>query len=409
MPDRLAPGGIVSDENERGSLGLMPSGGEPDDPGAQDVNATEARPAEAGHAIRLPLAKPVVTNVLLGALVVVFVAETVLSRSLNTTSPALVTLGAQVNALVASGAVWRLLAAMFLHIGIMHLAFNGWALFSLGREIEMFYGPASFTAIYFLSGLAGNVAYYLFGTNTVSAGASGAVFGLVGAEVAFFLRNRVLFGKLGRQRLGNLVGLIAINLLIGFTVPGINNLAHLGGLVSGLLLGLGMTPRYEPEWTWVGSAPTPHLADRTPTWRRLAVVAAALVLLVGGLLLGNRHWAGSTAVLRQQAEAASTAGDWTQAQTLLERAVAIDQTDPESHFNLGVVYIRQNKFSAAAASFETVLQLVPDSPDAHFALGLVYAQLGRAAEARALLERFIAQDPTGDRSDTARQVLQQLP
>ncbi len=373
------------------------------------INTTETPPASTGHAIRLPLAKPIITQVLLGMLIVVFLAETVLSRSLNTTLPALVTLGAQVNSLVADGAVWRLLAAMFLHIGIMHLAFNGWALFSLGREVEMFYGPASFAVLYLLSGLAGNVAYYLFGTDTLSAGASGAVFGLVGAEVAFFLCNRSLFGKLGRQRLSNLAGLIAINLLIGFTVSGINNLAHLGGLVSGLLLGLGMAPRYEPEWDWGGGAPAPHLVNRTPTWRRLAVVVAAVVILAGGLILGNRHWAGSAAVLQQRAETAISNSDWTQAQALLERAAAADPTDPNSRYNLGVVCLRQGKLDEAAAAFEAVLALTPDSPDGLFALGLVYAGQDRSAEAQALLERFLAQEPTGNRSDTVRQMLQQVP
>ncbi len=373
------------------------------------INTTETPPASTGHAIRLPLAKPIITQVLLGMLIVVFLAETVLSRSLNTTLPALVTLGAQVNSLVADGAVWRLLAAMFLHIGIMHLAFNGWALFSLGREVEMFYGPASFAVLYLISGLTGNVAYYLFGTDTLSAGASGAVFGLVGAEVAFFLCNRSLFGKLGRQRLSNLAGLIAINLLIGFTVSGINNLAHLGGLVSGLLLGLGMAPRYEPEWDWGGGAPAPHLVNRTPTWRRLAVVVAAVVILAGGLILGNRHWAGSAAVLQQRAETAISNSDWTQAQALLERAAAADPTDPNSRYNLGVVCFRQGKLDEAAAAFEAVLALTPDSPDGLFALGLVYAGQDRSAEAQALLERFLAQEPTGNRSDTVRQMLQQVP
>ena len=373
------------------------------------LNTIEPPTQAAGHAVRLPLVKPIITQVLLGMLVVVFLAETVLSRSLNTTLPALVTLGAQVNSLIADGAVWRLFTAMFLHIGIMHLAFNGWALFSLGREVEMFYGPTSFAVLYLVSGLIGNVAYYLFGLDTLSAGASGAVFGLVGAEVAFFLCNRSLFGKLGRQRLSNLAGLIAINLLIGFTVSGINNLAHLGGLVSGLLLGLGMAPRYEPEWTWGGDAPTPHLVNRTPMWRRLAVVGAALVILAGGLMLGNRHWAGSAAVLQQRARTAISNSDWAQAQALLERAVAADPTDSDSRYNLGVVCLQQNKLDEAAAAFEAVLALTPDSPDGLFALGLVYAGQDRSAEARTLLERFLAQEPTGNRADTARQVLQQVP
>src|SRR5690606_27093416 len=116
-------------------------------------------------------------------------------------------------------------------IGLQHILFNGWALFSVGREVEAMYGSLWFTVIYLAAGLAGNIGYYWLGDSVLSAGASGAVFGLIGAEAAFFLTNRSLFGKLGSQRLGNLGVLIAINLVFGFTVPGINNIAHLGGLI----------------------------------------------------------------------------------------------------------------------------------------------------------------------------------
>ena len=188
--------------------------------------------------VRLPLSRPAITYVMLGAIVFVFILESVTGGSTN--SQNLIRLGAQVNSAVANGELWRLLAAMFLHIGVSHIAFNGWALFSLGTDVEGFYGPVRFALIYFFAGLLGNIAYYLLGPDGISAGASGAVFGLIGAEVAFFLANRELFGSFGRQRLGNLGVLIAINLFFGFTVPGINNLAHLGGLVGGLLLGWGL-------------------------------------------------------------------------------------------------------------------------------------------------------------------------
>jgi rhomboid protease GluP len=201
-------------------------------------------------------------------------------------------LGAQMNTLVAQGEYWRLLAAMFLHIGLAHLAFNGWALYSLGRDVEAFYGSRRFAAIYFLAGLFGNVAFYLFGDRVLSAGASGAIFGLVGAEIAFFLRNRQLFGSLGRQRLMNLAILVGINLVYGFVGAGINNLAHLGGLFAGLLLGLALTPRYEVAWRWAGSNPEPRLVNTTPVWVQAGSVGIAVILLVTGISLGDQLWAG---------------------------------------------------------------------------------------------------------------------
>jgi rhomboid protease GluP len=246
---------------------------------------------------RLPLARPIVTNILLGAIVLVFVLETVASGldPINTDIGAAVNLGAQVNVYVAMGQYWRLFAALFLHFGIMHLVFNGWALFSLGREVEALYGSPRFTIIYFLTGLFGNVAFYCLGGPFVpSAGASGAIFGLVGAEIAFFYRNRRLLGGLSQQRLRTLFILVGINLVFGFTVTGINNIAHLGGLVSGLLLGLGLAPHYSVRWE--GLMPAPRLVDGNPASWRVIAPLIGFVLLLAGVRLGDQRWATATSL-----------------------------------------------------------------------------------------------------------------
>lgn len=242
--------------------------------------------------VALPLARPRVIYGLLGLILAVFLVETVLGGSTRTA--VLVTLGAQVNLLVWQGEVWRLLTAMFLHIGVQHLLFNGWALYSLGRDVEMFYGSGRFTILYFVAGLFGSVAYYLLGAPTsavtVSAGASGAVFGIIGAELAFWLRNREVFGVFGRQRLLNLGILVAINLFFGFTVPGINNLAHLGGLGSGFLLALALAPHYQVVLRWDVFGPTPRLANTASLIVQVAAVALAVILLFAGLALGDQRW-----------------------------------------------------------------------------------------------------------------------
>lgn len=243
----------------------------------------------AGIRVRLPLTKPVLTYVLLGAIALYFVLEMLLGGS--SSLRVLVALGAQVNELVAAGQPWRLLTAMFLHIGLAHVAFNAWALFVLGRDVEAFYGHWRFAAIYFVSGLAGNVTYYVLGPNVLSAGASGAVFGLVGAEVAYWLRNRSVFGSLSRQRLANLAMLVVINLVLGFSVRGINNLAHMGGLISGLALGLALAPHYRVSWDWLPSGLTPHLRDDSPRWLKVLAVSGAALLLWAGNLVGHLRWA----------------------------------------------------------------------------------------------------------------------
>jgi rhomboid protease GluP len=239
--------------------------------------------------VRLPLAKPVVTYVLLGANLVVFTAGMLLGRS--TSDGILMLLGVQQNTLVAAGQYWRLLSAMFLHLGLAHLAFNMYALFILGRDIEGFYGSLRFSAIYFISGLAGNVAYYVLGPDIPSAGASGAVFGLIGAEVALLVSNRALFGAFRRQRLLNLAFLIVVNLAFGFMNRGINSLAHLGGLVCGLVLGFALTPRHRIAWEWGPAGAAARLVDGTPRWVRVTSILAVGVLLGLAVLLGTQRWA----------------------------------------------------------------------------------------------------------------------
>src|SRR5688572_9624485 len=144
--------------------------------------------------------------------------------------------GAMVPALVATGEWWRLITAMFLHIGILHLAFNSLALYVFGGLIEASFGSTKMLAIYLVTGFAASVTSFAFGNAAVAAaGASGAIFGLLGAWLVYNLRRRSL--SLARTNVQSALFLIGINLVFGFTVPGIDNLAHIGGLISGLIAG----------------------------------------------------------------------------------------------------------------------------------------------------------------------------
>jgi membrane associated rhomboid family serine protease len=139
---------------------------------------------------------------------------------------------------VAAGEYYRLFTAMFLHYGILHLLLNMWALWVLGRTLEADLGPARFAVLYLLAGLGGNVAVYLFSAaNLPSAGASTAVFGLFAAVF-------VIFRRLGRDT-SAVVPIIVINLIFTFTARNISIAGHLGGLVTGGLVGaiLAYAPR----------------------------------------------------------------------------------------------------------------------------------------------------------------------
>jgi membrane associated rhomboid family serine protease len=150
--------------------------------------------------------------------------------------PAGVTLGEHFTG-IYDGAVYRLLTAMFIHYGPLHLLMNMWALWVLGRVLEAALGPLRFLAIYLLAGLGGSVAALLFSPNVPTAGASGAIFGLF---VVLFL----VLKRLGRST-STVVPVIVLNLILTFSVANISIAGHLGGLVTGALLGLGVA--YAPR------------------------------------------------------------------------------------------------------------------------------------------------------------------
>lgn len=191
---------------------------------------------------------------------------------------ALILLGAKVNPLIRAGQYWRLLTPIFLHIGLVHLIFNEYALSIFGREVESLFGPWRFLALYLLTGMFGTLASFAF-SPALSAGASGAIFGILGAMIAFLLRNRKLLGERGREHIRALLTMIAINVFLGFTIPGIDNYGHMGGLVSGLLLGALLSPTYAVEPLTV--PPFATVVER-PTLLPTSVVTALALALLGG-------------------------------------------------------------------------------------------------------------------------------
>ena len=232
-------------------------------------------PAPAGMLHYVPRYRPRVTYVLMGLLVVVFGIETLAGGSDNPQT--LVNLGANYAPRVTVlGEYWRLFTANFLHIGLMHLAFNLYALYIVGTEVEMFYGPARFLVIYLLTGLSGAIASYAF-TYGLSAGASTAIFGLIGTLVAFFVRNRDVFGEMSRSRLSNLMIVIAINVFYGMSVGTIDNWGHAGGFIGGVILGWLLCPFYQVEGQ--------RVVDRT------SLRSEWLGVLLVAVLIGVAFWA----------------------------------------------------------------------------------------------------------------------
>ena len=148
---------------------------------------------------------------------------------------------------------WRVVTAAFLHLGLIHIAFNMTALNSLGRTLEEFYGPIRFILVYMGSAIGGSLV--IVAANQAAAGASGAIFGLLGAGFAYGKRRGGTFGKAVRGQFGQWV---LYNVLFTFLVPGISISAHLGGLAAGFGLGWVLVPR--PRRSAAESAAPPWMA-----------------------------------------------------------------------------------------------------------------------------------------------------
>ena len=137
------------------------------------------------------------------------------------------------------GQWWRLFTSMFLHFDVLHLGLNMWVLWKVGRLVERLVGSAAFAMLYIAAGLLGSVASLAWNPSVISAGASGAVFGVVGALFAFVATHRaVVPAELFRSLRGSLVGFLGYNLLFGLLIPGVDMAAHIGGLVAGAASGM---------------------------------------------------------------------------------------------------------------------------------------------------------------------------
>ena len=180
--------------------------------------------------------KPIITYGVMAICIIVFALMYILGNG-SEDSYTLIKFGANYDILTRMGQYYRLFTSMFLHIGIMHLICNMYSLFIIGKEVESFFGKWKYLLIYILSGVCGSILSMAFSHNTVSAGASGAIFGLLGALLYFGYYYRTYLGATIKR---SLLPVIAFNLVIGFLTPGIDNAAHIGGLVSGILIAMAV-------------------------------------------------------------------------------------------------------------------------------------------------------------------------
>ena len=174
---------------------------------------------------------------------------------------------------VALGEWWRLATAIFLHGNLLHLLFNALVLFDLGPAVEEMYGTARFLVLYFVAGIAGSLSSFFWHPFAIMVGASGALFGLIGVMIAYGYRHRT---GLGEQVKTMYVRWAIYGLLFGFVVPGIDNAAHIGGLLAGVAYGAVVSN-------------TPSFTHSSILAWRIASYAVLLVIAISFLLVGLNY------------------------------------------------------------------------------------------------------------------------
>ena len=176
------------------------------------------------------------TNILIAINLLVFLISAWISKNIfNIDIYTLIIMGAKVNSLIDKGQVWRLITCAFIHGGLIHIFFNMYALKILGPEIEYVYGKIKYLVIYLLSAIAASIFSYIFGPQSVSVGASGAIFGLFGAMLIFGIKHRK---QMGKAYMMNILQVIFVNVIIGISSSNIDNAAHFGGIIVGALIAL---------------------------------------------------------------------------------------------------------------------------------------------------------------------------
>jgi len=238
----------------------------------QEMNPETRQEAPRRVQVPMPDRKPLVTTSLLVIMGIIYGLQLLTGFLFYQDLPA--ALGMKVNQFILEGEYWRLVTPMFLHGSIIHLGFNLYALYILGRRIERFFGSSRFLLLFLIAGVTGNLFSFIF-TPAPSLGSSTAIFGLLAAEGVFIYQHRDLFGDRFRIALRQIIQVAVINLIIGLS-PGIDNWGHFGGLIGGILFAWFAGPVYKLE----GIPLKPRFVDQRPENRDILVFFIQLLFLI---------------------------------------------------------------------------------------------------------------------------------
>ena len=317
------------------------------------------------------------THTLVALNVLVFIAMAVSGASvMEPSGPQLVAWGANYGPLTLSGQWWRLLSYNFVHIGILHIGFNMWCLWDLGALAESLYGTWTFGVIYMISGVAGGLLSVGWNPGRLSAGASGAIFGLAGALIAgFYFGEFSIPRPMIQMQLRSLLVFVGYNVIFGVMSGVTDNSAHLGGILAGALCGA-------------------LIARVAPSARDVSSRAAILLLIALGLAgttYGLERSRGYLIHLRQgetllqQQRNQEAVGE-------LQTAVHMRPNDAQARISLADAYYRTKEFPKAEAEIKQVMALEPNDANAANFLGFIYLEEKRAVDAERIFSELVAKN-----------------
>ena len=320
-----------------------------------------------------------VTQGIFGINVAVFIAMALAGVSMlsNPAGEDLVHWGANFGPLTVSGQWWRLLTCVFIHGGLLHIAFNMWCLWDLGRLAESVYGHWTFACVYLITGLSASLASVIWNPSILSVGASGAIFGIAGALISsFYLGEFSLPREAMSGMLRSVVMFVGYNLFFGAVIARTDNAAHIGGLLMGLLLGALIAK----------VAPAPD-----DFFRRIAVLLVGVLLIAGAMMWLQR--ARAYMFHGQSGVSLLTEGKPDAAIEELQKSIRQRPDYAPTHAALARAYVAKQDFSKAAEELQRVIALSPRSEDARYRLGLIYLEEKQPDKAQNVFAELLKLNP----------------
>jgi rhomboid protease GluP len=359
--------------------------------------------------------------------------------------------GADFGPLTLNGQWWRLVTSMFVHFGIIHIGLNMWCLWNLGRAAEVLLGRFSYLLAYFASGIFGSIASVYWHPLAAGAGASGAIFGMAGVLVIFvYLKKTPSHLQINKKMLSSLGTFIFYNLVIGASIPGISNAAHVGGLVMGAMVGALLPAASASESSrrtrlslvvvfclaslFASAVAAKHLRSSVAEFpaiqslisqgkndeaiARLQEITArepqfaAAHDLLGSLYLSGGDYPKAISALEranaadpsittyqhQLAGAYLATKQFDQAVAFFQKLIRANPRDPHNYLGLGTAYMGLQQYDAAISAFSEATALDPKSPAPQYALGQAQLKAGRFGDAKATYRRLVDEFPNDPRA-----------